>query len=173
VTVESAAAAKIFFECHYNKILSGDLTPRSLRRLQLESALSENCTFSPADKDDIRRVWAKQETDHLRETRVMRVRGASALKGKDIASSSFETIKILGKGSFGVVRLVRERSENGYVVSLLTAFKKPAYTKISTDKLKEIYAMKVIRKSDMLRNSQEGHLRAERDFLVAAEGSRW
>lgn len=38
---------------------------------------------------------------------------------------------------------------------------------------KEIYAMKVIRKSEMLRNSQEGHLRAERDFLVAAEYSRW
>ncbi len=33
--------------------------------------------------------------------------------------------------------------------------------------------MKVIRKSDMLRNCQEGHLRAERDFLVSAEGSRW
>lgn len=33
--------------------------------------------------------------------------------------------------------------------------------------------MKVIRKSDMLQNSQEGHLRAERDFLVSAEGSRW
>jgi len=33
--------------------------------------------------------------------------------------------------------------------------------------------MKVIRKSDMLRAAQEGHLRAERDFLVAAEGSRW
>ena len=40
-------------------------------------------------------------------------------------------------------------------------------------KKRKIYAMKVIRKSDMLRNSQEGHLRAERDFLVAAEGSRW
>lgn len=25
----------------------------------------------------------------------------------------------------------------------------------------------------MLRNSQEGHLRAERNFLVAAEGSKW
>lgn len=37
----------------------------------------------------------------------------------------------------------------------------------------EIYAMKVIRKADMLRNAQEGHLRAERDFLVAAEGSKW
>lgn len=33
--------------------------------------------------------------------------------------------------------------------------------------------MKIIRKSDMLRNSQEGHLRAERDFLVSAEGSQW
>ncbi|KAM0564121.1 hypothetical protein ACHAPJ_000330 [Fusarium lateritium] len=33
--------------------------------------------------------------------------------------------------------------------------------------------MKVIRKSEMIRNSQEGHLRAERDFLVASEGSQW
>lgn len=33
--------------------------------------------------------------------------------------------------------------------------------------------MKVIRKSEMLRNSQEGHLRAERDFLVSSENSRW
>ncbi|KAF2147457.1 uncharacterized protein K452DRAFT_314603 [Aplosporella prunicola CBS 121167] len=33
--------------------------------------------------------------------------------------------------------------------------------------------MKVIRKSDMLRNCQEGHLRAERDFLVASESSQW
>lgn len=107
------AAAKIFFECHYNKLLSGDLTPRSLRRLQLESALSETYTSSTVEKDDIRRAWAKQETDHLREIRVMKVRGGCALKGKDIISSSFETIKILGKGSFGVVRLVREKPESG------------------------------------------------------------
>ena len=33
--------------------------------------------------------------------------------------------------------------------------------------------MKVIRKAEMLRNAQEGHLRAERNFLVAAEGSKW
>ena len=33
--------------------------------------------------------------------------------------------------------------------------------------------MKVIRKSDMLRNCQEGHIRAERDFLVASENSAW
>ena len=33
--------------------------------------------------------------------------------------------------------------------------------------------MKVIRKSNMLQNCQEGLLRAERDFLVASEKSRW
>jgi serine/threonine protein kinase len=37
----------------------------------------------------------------------------------------------------------------------------------------ELFAMKIIRKSAMLRNSQEGHLRAERDFLVASEQSKW
>jgi len=36
-----------------------------------------------------------------------------------------------------------------------------------------VYAMKVIRKRRMLKTSQEGHLRAERDILVASEGSRW
>jgi serine/threonine protein kinase len=62
----------------------------------------------------------------------------------------YETVSVLGKGSFGVVRLVRERGRAG-----------------------RVYAMKVIRKSKMLRTSQEGHLRAERDILVASEGSRW
>ena len=38
---------------------------------------------------------------------------------------------------------------------------------------KEVYAMKVIKKSEMIRNCQEGHIRAERDFLVASEKSRW
>lgn len=77
--------------------------------------MCENFTSSPAEKEDVRRAWAMEETNYLRETRVMRMHGANALKGKDITSSSFETIKILGKGSFGVVRLVRERSEYGWV----------------------------------------------------------
>ena len=90
----------------------------------------------------------------------MKVRAGNALRGKDITSSRYEVVKVLGKGSFGVVRLVREKVDN-------------SSTSCDPEKKREIYAMKVIRKSDMLRNSQEGHLRAERDFLVAAEGSRW
>ncbi|KAF8866386.1 kinase-like protein [Acephala macrosclerotiorum] len=159
VTVEKAAAAKIFLECHYNELTSRELTPRSIRRRQLELALVQDTTMLPAEKVGKKKAWVRYETDHLRETRVMKVRSANALKGKDITSSRYEVVKVLGKGSFGVVRLVREKCD---------------YDEVRDPELKkETFAMKVIRKSDMLRNSQEGHLRAERDFLVSAEGSQW
>ncbi|KAE8452152.1 hypothetical protein EG329_001619 [Mollisiaceae sp. DMI_Dod_QoI] len=156
VTVEKAAAAKIFFECHYNELTSRELTPRSIRRRQVETALLQDVTLLPAEKLEKKRAWVRYETDHLRETRVMKARAANALKGKDITASRYEVVKVLGKGSFGVVRLVREKCDDE-----------------NPEHKKEIFAMKVIRKSDMLRNSQEGHLRAERDFLVSAEGSQW
>lgn len=35
-TVEKAAAAKIFFESHFNQLLGTQVSPRSLRRRQLE-----------------------------------------------------------------------------------------------------------------------------------------
>ncbi|KAH9243418.1 hypothetical protein K456DRAFT_1907487 [Colletotrichum gloeosporioides 23] len=66
-------------------------------------------------------------------------------------------MSILGKGSFGVVKLVRKVVRDKY----------------ARRKYNEVYAMKIIRKSDMIRSCQEGHLRAERDFLVAASDSEW
>ncbi|TVY59181.1 Serine/threonine-protein kinase cbk1 [Lachnellula cervina] len=159
ITVEKAAAAKIFFECHYNNLTSIALTPRSLRRRQLEQILYEDTTSTQTEKDRKRKVLSRKESEHLRETRVMKGHRSIAWKGNDITTSKYEVVKVLGKGSFGVVRLVREKVEQ----------EGPA----DPEKKRDVYAMKVIRKSDMLRNSQEGHLRAERDFLVSAEGSRW
>ncbi|RAL66204.1 hypothetical protein DID88_005876 [Monilinia fructigena] len=155
ITVEKAASAKVFFETYYNEVTARAITPRSLRRLNLENELLNDMVSSPADKAERRQALAIAETNHLRQTRNMKVRTTNALKGRDHKPSNYEVVKVLGKGSFGVVRLVREKWT-------------PAWSQV-----KSIYAMKVIRKSDMLRNSQEGHLRAERDFLVAAEGSRW
>ncbi|KAF1840324.1 Serine/threonine-protein kinase-like protein cbk1 [Cucurbitaria berberidis CBS 394.84] len=101
---------------------------------------------------------------------------------KGVHVSNYDIVRVLGKGSFGVVRLVREKSNHtGSIrgsdchVEYLDRSLTPGSANSSAParKAKQVFAMKVIRKSDMLRNSQEGHLRAERDFLVASENSQW
>ncbi|RSM13408.1 hypothetical protein CEP52_001995 [Fusarium oligoseptatum] len=155
-TVERASAAKIFLETYFNELLYKPDT-RALRRQCLESQLC-HCLYLTSDQKEVIRASNDcQETWHLRELRAMKSKAISPAGKKDVNMSpdNYEPLQILGKGSFGVVRLVRERPAPGH------AF--PG----------QVYAMKVIRKSEMLRNSQEGHLRAERDFLVASEGSQW
>jgi protein-serine/threonine kinase len=102
---------------------------------------------------------------------------------KGVHISNYDIVRVLGKGSFGVVRLVREKSDNTGDSSgsgsdygckhVTTPCQFGSRPSPPIRRAKQVYAMKVIRKSDMLRNSQEGHLRAERDFLVASENSRW
>lgn len=108
ITVERAAGAKIFFETHYNGLFSTSTTARSMRRRELEGALHQDLTLTPLEKEEERRDWARRETDHLREVRAMKSR-VSGTKTSDKMAASFEVVKILGKGSFGVVRLVREK----------------------------------------------------------------
>ncbi|CCM01470.1 uncharacterized protein FIBRA_03524 [Fibroporia radiculosa] len=74
---------------------------------------------------------------------------------KKVDVSAFVKLKTVGHGAFGVVSLVRERSTG------------------------QIFAMKQLRKTDMLRKGQEGHVRAERDILKSASlvstsgGAEW
>jgi protein-serine/threonine kinase len=115
--VEKAATAKIFFECHYNDLFSKPTTPRSLRRRELEGLLYDDITKSPVQKNETRKRWAQNESNHLRELRVMKTRSKWTLTRGKKPTSLYETVKVLGKGSFGVVRLVRERPENEYLNS--------------------------------------------------------
>ena len=204
VTVETTANAKIFFETHFNSILSGQVSPRSLRRRELEMRLQAE-QMSAEQRQMERCIWAAQESDHLRQTRVLRAQTNEAAGSSGVSVAGYEVVKILGKGSFGVVRLVREKeilpihpasqSQSSVVTPSwrqtrgeeLSGLKKSAtealkstldnqkvhYHRESKKLKREVYALKVIRKSEMLRNSQEGHLRAERDFLVTSENSRW
>ncbi|KAG2414409.1 hypothetical protein HFD88_003600 [Aspergillus terreus] len=90
--------------------------------------------------------------------------------------AGFEVIKVLGRGSFGVVRLVRERSQTGSrdnPAKFSRDWSIQGRRRVMTGVKKDVFAMKVIRKSAMIRNCQEAHLRAERDFLVASARSRW
>ena len=204
VTVETTANAKVFFETHFNSLLAGHVSPRSIRRNDLESHLQSQ-PLSEEQRQQERSVWAMYENEHLRQTRVLKSKVGEMSKDSGVAVAGYEVVRILGKGSFGVVRLVREQASQGTKVSsvdpvlsareswrqapreelinLKTNAVEALKTTLDLQKTpqrrtlkksrKEVYAMKVIRKSDMLRNCQEGHLRAERDFLVASEKSRW
>ncbi|ORX88072.1 kinase-like protein [Anaeromyces robustus] len=67
-----------------------------------------------------------------------------------ITIDDFEMIKTIGHGAFGIVKLVREKATG------------------------EVYATKVLRKSDMIKRHQEMHVRAERDLLSeAAFNANW
>ncbi|RDA85773.1 hypothetical protein CP532_6315 [Ophiocordyceps camponoti-leonardi (nom. inval.)] len=154
LTVERAAAAKIYLELYFNELLNKP-SARCLRRQLLESQLYCAHHLTGDQKEAIRRSFQLQETCHVRETRVLGSRSVSSLTAPDRPVphiERYQPVKVLGRGSFGVVKLVRDTSESSG---------------------NQVLAMKVIRKSDMLRSNQEGHLRAERDFLVASEGSDW
>lgn len=152
---EKAACTKVFFETHYHGIQFDMVTPRSLRRRKMESELWFSQGKSLYEKDLIRRSFYQSETDHLRDMRSMKTRRSREARGIDLAG--YEPVRALGRGSFGTVLLVQEKPRPD-----------------SNHKLREVFAMKVIRKSEMLRNAQEGHLRAERDFLVkSAENAEW
>lgn len=89
-------------------------------------------------KDDSLSTSQKQEKrmQHAqKETEFLR------LKRSRLGVEDFEALKVIGRGAFGEVRLVQKK-DTGHV-----------------------YAMKVLRKADMLEKEQVAHVRAERDIL--------
>lgn len=74
--------------------------------------------------------------------------GFLRLRRTRLGLDDFRTVKVIGKGAFGEVRLVQ---------------------KVDTGK---IYAMKTLRKSEMFKKDQLAHVRAERDVL-AESNSPW
>ncbi|KAF4547463.1 Protein kinase domain-containing protein 36 [Elsinoe fawcettii] len=176
-TAEKAAATKIYLETHFNKLLAAGPTERSLRRQSLQAYLVS------LPVTDEQRLFAtmeyyQAETAHTRQVRVLKTSSLIRHEMKGIGIAGYEVVRILGKGSFGVVRLVTEKSSSKIPIispSLSTDLSHRRKKSLSRLSPNEVYAMKVIRKSSMLRNSQEAHLRAERDFLVAsaASNSRW
>lgn len=168
---ERVAATKIFFETYYDNtkfealvtcgmVIKKAHSPRSLRRLKAEQAL-----YLSGIQAEQQRAWLKhfsgEESSHLRHVRLLKTR--RAIEGESVSAAGYETVRVLGRGSFGTVSLVRDHNHSTRLPPHLQQRRRP------------VYAMKVIKKADMLRSCQEAHLRAERDFLVGCIGanSRW
>jgi len=172
--MEQAAAVKIFFETYYNETdfrvvvprSDADLSassPRSLRRLRIESILNQTCSSREQSRAWLQHL-AVEESRHLRELRLLKTRKTAS--DTSVSVAGYEVVRALGRGSFGLVNLVREKRRDTTRLGPIS---------LCRPRRSPVYAMKVIKKSDMVRSCQEGHLRAERDFLVSciAENSKW
>jgi len=172
--MEQAAAVKIFFETYYNDTdfrvvvprSEADLSassPRSLRRLRVKSILNQTCSSREQSRAWLQHL-AIEESRHLRELRLLKTRKTTS--NTSVSVAGYEVVRALGRGSFGLVNLVREKRRDTTRLGPIP---------LCRPRRSPVYAMKVIKKSDMVRSCQEGHLRAERDFLVSciAENSKW
>lgn len=179
-TVENVAAAKVYLETHFQRLLLEPSSPRSIRRKKFEQRMAD-LGLSHDERLGARQQWNQAESDHLRQVRVLNSSSVTRHRVKGVSIAGFDVIRVLGKGSFGVVRLVTEKAGNCVVKDhendhdeAFSNVDGTAKHNLPTGRpLSDVFAMKVIRKSNMLRACQEGHLRAERDFLVGAEGSKW
>lgn len=188
-TVENAAAAKCALELHFNTLLMSGSSPRSVRRKKFEQRMRD-LGLSHDERESTRQLWVKSESEHLRQMRVLKSTALTRRETKGTSIAGFDMIRVLGRGSFGVVRLVTERprpdkrepresatgvnlAKDDSTTNVANSDGKARRNIPSGRPISDVFAMKVIRKSEMLRSCQEGHLRAERDFLVAAEGSTW
>lgn len=131
-TLDAARSAKLRLE-HSYRMAVNQAVERSQRRVDLERRLLAPQDGVPVSDERKARYLAqlgRRETSFLR------------LRRTRLGLSDFRTVKVIGKGSFGEVRVVQ---------------------KIDTGK---IYAMKTLRKSEMFKKDQLAHVRAERDVLA-------
>lgn len=105
------------------------------RRVELEQELDAG-KMSDERKKRRRQQLGKQESQFLR------------LRRMRLHADDFLTVKVIGKGAFGEVRLVQKRDTG------------------------KIYAMKTLLKSEMFKKDQLAHVKAERDVLADSD-SPW
>ncbi|KAJ2481788.1 Serine/threonine-protein kinase [Coemansia sp. RSA 2131] len=134
-TVEKAAVGKLKLEAFY-KDLMGQCIERNQRRKDLEQRLIEESGSSDERKQrQLQNLGAKEG-------------GFMRLRRTKLSVTDFQTVKVIGRGAFGEVRLVQKRDTG------------------------KIFAMKILRKTEMIKKDQLAHVRAERDVLAESD-SMW
>ena len=143
-------------------LLSGEMPPNfsghtldkaTKAKLTLENYYSNLISQQRERKERFRRLEESFIEKGLEQSSIVERRNQHAaketeflrLKRSRLGVDDFEPIKVIGKGAFGEVRLV-QKVDTGHV-----------------------YAMKILRKCDMVEKEQVAHVRAERDILVEAD----
>lgn len=130
-TIERANRARFAIENFYAQSLA-QCRDRENRLRKLEEKMTIEGLSEP-EKEEKRKMHMAKETDHLRSRRIR------------LSASDFTSLKVIGRGAFGEVRLV-QKIDTGHV-----------------------FAMKILRKAEMREKEQTAHVRAERDILSEAD----
>lgn len=133
-TQDKAAAVKLRIENYYQMSVT-HAVERNQRRVDLEHKL-QNEGGSEERKNRQLQSLGRKESQFLR------------LRRTRLSLEDFETVKVIGKGAFGEVRLVQKKDTG------------------------KIYAMKTLLKSEMYKKDQLAHVKAERDVLAGSD-SPW
>ncbi|KAF9609819.1 hypothetical protein IFM89_018673 [Coptis chinensis] len=151
VTKQKVAAAKQYIENHYKEQM------KNLQERKERSGASVSGTDSFKEmKCPDAMCWkgsfddaevSKEEQNNLlkylekKETEYMR------LQRHKMGADDFELLTMIGKGAFGEVRICREKTTS------------------------HVYAMKKLKKSEMLRRGQVEHVKAERNLLAEVDSN--
>lgn len=136
LTQDKASAIKLRLENYYQMSVSHAIE-RNQRRVDLENRLAaEEAGMSEERKNRQLQNLGKKESQFLR------------LRRTKLSLEDFITVKVIGKGAFGEVRLVQKKDTG------------------------KIYAMKTLLKSEMYKKDQLAHVKAERDVLAGSD-SPW
>ncbi|KAJ3383126.1 Serine/threonine-protein kinase [Lobulomyces angularis] len=131
-TIDRATAAKYRLEFFYKQSLA-ETVDREARRADIEEKLKNGLITSDRQFAQV----GKRESEFLRLRRVK------------LGVDDFQTIKVIGKGAFGEVRLVQKKDTG------------------------KIFAMKSLRKTEMVKKDQLAHVKAERDLLAESVNCEW
>ncbi|CAD6190622.1 unnamed protein product [Caenorhabditis auriculariae] len=130
-TRDKASRTRIAVESYYaHRVTQCAERENRLKKLEEEMAAKG---YEDEEKEERKQIHFNKETDYLR------------LKRTRLGVEDFDSLKVIGRGAFGEVRLV-QKLDTGH-----------------------IYAMKILRKSEMVEKEQTAHVRAERDILSEAD----
>ncbi|MCJ1311508.1 Serine/threonine-protein kinase [Agyrium rufum] len=132
--IKRASALHVFVESFFRDSIDR-ARERNTRSKELERFLT-NPQYADARKKQEQNTTWRSENSYLR-----------LLRSKE-STKDYKTIKVIGKGAFGEVKLVQKKSDA------------------------KIYALKCLIKSEMFKKDQLAHVRAERDILAQAD-SPW
>ncbi|KAI8560900.1 hypothetical protein RHMOL_Rhmol04G0291800 [Rhododendron molle] len=157
-TKQKVAAAKQYIEKHYKEQMKS-LEERKERRNMLEKKLAD-AEVSEEEQNNLLKYLEKKETEYMR------------IQRHKMGADDFEPLTMIGKGAFGESgKIPAEIAGNTLLPGIVRKCQYQPVRVCKEKKTGHVYAMKKLKKSEMLRRGQVEHVKAERNLLAEVDSN--